>query len=854
MSQSKSGVMTGPGPWLEATVVWVLSASLIGLVAALTGYFLAPQVCVAATFVTALYVWIAGVDLRLSSEGRDWRPLLILILITLFFRLPTFHFVFGGQDEGVYVNMAHYIDRTGGIALKDDALDALKGSDFVDRYLAENRNSKVVSTRTDAQTYLSGIYVRNGQPDTLEFQFYHLFPVWMAIVGGIFGAPFVVYALTLFALLSVIFMYRLAGLMTGSRTAAFSAGLLLALNPLHAFFSKFPVTEVPALTFSLIGFTYLAMYWYASPIQRRRRWLLLSAGAFGALFVTRISGFMYLPFFIAMAMAVAIGDKDRRRCRDLQCWTAGVAFLFAMSVFYGLHWSRQYSLDIYDSSFDRIFQGHWRRGIACVVLAILTGWAGVLLLARRDDRLQRVMTELLRVARIAITPIAVLAVVVCIYRIHMLGWSEHFRGDVWLDTTWSFVGTRWLAFRVSSLATVMWYVGPFALVVFFIALLRRREDAGAEFLRLFSAGFLVYILLLQWIIPYGPYYARYLLSELVPCLLLFVVVAWSMLPVGWLRRAVAAVLIFTVFYSGVASFAQLGKNESEGLYEQLAKLLAPVDTGDVVLVDSLDPQLPDDSELKTAARFTFGAQAITVSRDSLAESAYLSALYGRYDDVFLISPLAKAPENFEPVDSSRIQMKAFEWGHSLPLRMVVREDMRLYLYHLTRPRFPLEREESFRAPGSWNGWLVTGWDAPEPGGVWSRGNHADIVIDPSDLPSVPAGIHLAFTAVGLVTPEHSRQRAIVKLNGVEVGQFIASYPDGLITVGLDISAAALSSGKKIRIGLDLPDAASPKSLGINEDLRMLAIQLRTLTANSIQAPDPAPAATTQELPAAPSTH
>lgn len=854
MSQSKSGVMTGPGPWLETTVVWILSASLIGLIATLAGLFFAPQVCVAATIVTALYIWIAGVDLRLSGQGRDWRPLLILVLITLFFRLPTYHFVFGGQDEGVYVNVAHYIDRTAGIALKDDALDALKDSSFVDRYLAENRNSKVVSTRTDAQAYLSGVYVRTGQPDTLEFQFYHLFPVWMAIVGGIFGAPFVVYALTLFALLSVVFIYQLAGLMTGSRTAAFVAGLLLALNPLHAFFSKFPVTEMLALAFSLVGFTYLAKYWYASPIQRRGRWLLLSAGAFGALFVTRISGFMYLPFFIAMAMAVAIGDDDRRRRRELQWWVAGVTILFSMSVIYGLHWSRQYSLDIYDSSFDRIFRGHWRKGVACIVLAILGAWAGVLLLARTGGRAQHVMAGLLRIARIAIAPIAILAVAVCAYRIYLLGWSEHFRGDVWLDTTWSFVGTHWLAFRVSSLATVMWYVGPFALVAFFIALLRRRDDAGEEFLRLFSAGFLVYILLLQWIIPYGPYYARYLLSELVPCLLLLLVVGWWMLPAGWWRRAAAVVLVFTACYSGVASFAQLGKSESEGLYEQLAKLLAPIDTGDVVLLDSLDPQLPDDSELKTAIRFTFGAQAITVSRDSLVESAYLSALYGRYDDVFLISPLAKAPENFELVDSSRIQMKAFEWAHSLPMHMVVREDMRLYLYHLKRPRFPLDREESFHAPGSWNGWLPSGWDSAEPGGVWSRGNHADIVIDPNDLPSVPAGLHLAFTAVGLVTPEHPRQRAIVKLNGVEVGQFVASYPDGLITIGLDISAATLSSGKKIRIGFDLPDAASPKSLGINEDLRMLAIQLRTLTVNSNQAPNSAPAAAIHEPPAAPSTH
>ena len=41
---------------LELLVVWVLAVSALGLVAALAGCFLAPQVCLAAFLLTGLYV------------------------------------------------------------------------------------------------------------------------------------------------------------------------------------------------------------------------------------------------------------------------------------------------------------------------------------------------------------------------------------------------------------------------------------------------------------------------------------------------------------------------------------------------------------------------------------------------------------------------------------------------------------------------------------------------------------------------------------------------------------------------------------------------------------------------------
>jgi 4-amino-4-deoxy-L-arabinose transferase-like glycosyltransferase len=823
---------------LELVVAWVLLSSGLGLAATLAHHFLAPQVCIAAALLTGIYAWC--IRRRRSPDpvpGVKPKHIMLLILVCLFFRLPAFSYVLGGQDEGIYVNMANYIARTGTLVAWDMPLDKLQGTPFVQTYLDENRTMPAHPELSKMEAYVNGIYVRSHSGTVLDFQFYHLFPVWMALAAGIFGSTFAVYALTLFALLSVVFMYRLTLVLTGSSKAAMVAGSLLALNPLHAFFSKFPVTEVPTLAFSLIGFTYLAMFWRAEEGSRHKRWLLLSMLSFGALFVTRISGFMYVPFLIAMAVASAANDTDRMRRKYMQFWVLGVVALYGVSVAYGLHWSRQYATDIYRASFERIFPSHWQLGVAALVMVALIVWTG--LVALTQTRMRPCINSFVVVPlRRAIAPIVLISLALGMYKIYRLGWTLHYRGDVWLDMQWGLAGSYWRAVESSSLAALFVYAGPLLPLAFLGLVLRRQDEPRIEFLRLFVAGFFVYIVLLQWTVPYGPYYARYLLSEAVPYMLLFTVAAWARMPRNAVRRILNAVLAITLIYSVIATAGQLGKNESDGVYQSLTQLLSPVDSGDIILLDTLAPGvgIPDNNELKTPIVYTFGFTAVTVSGASLANSAYIAALNARYDDVFLISPSAVTPEGFESLGSTRLQVKAYEWSHSFPHRLFMRDDARLFLYRLVRPIFPIGHPESFKAPGAWNEWLTSGWSDPEAGGVWSSGTHAEITIDPRQLSRVMQGIRLNFEVYGLVTAEHPRERIQVSVNDIAAGTPVVVYPNNQMQFDVAIPASDIGSSNRIHVTFDLPDAVTPKSLGMNNDPRVLGIQLQTLTVSPL---DPA---------------
>jgi hypothetical protein len=817
---------------LEWTVVWVVVASALGVASTLIGHFMAAQICVATTLLTALYGYRRQRE-PISGHPPKWAHIALLLLISLFFRLPAFNFVLGGQDEGLYVNMAQHIEQTGGLAVRDAALDNLQGGPFVERYLAENRDVYADDEGGKVGDFVLGFHVRSPGSSDLDFRFYPLFPVWMAIFSGIFGSAFGVYALTLFALLSVIFIYRLTLVLTNSPRAALWAGLLLALNPLHAFFSKFPVTEVPALALSLIGFTYLAMFWNAEPKARYARWLILSALGFGAMFVTRISGFMYVPFFIAMALAGSLADPDRSRQRLINGWVLATVALFALSVIYGLQWTHRYAVEIYRAAFEGAFHRHWRIGAAAVAVLILLLWPIIAFMGRQRDGLLP-GEFLVTLGRRAIGPIVIIGLILGIYKIYQLGWTTHFRGDAVLDTRWGLAGHQWLAVRASSLATLFVYLGPLLPLAFLGLVVRRKNDPRVEFLRLFTAGFFVYVVLLQWILPYGPYYARYLLSEMVPYGLLFIVFTWELMPQGNWRRTLTAVMAITLIYGGVASAAQLGKRENAGLYDSLSKLLAPVDSGDVILLDDDVKEGINISEIKTPMMFTFNRSVVTVSAADLANPSYIAALNLRYGEVFLVSLSAETPQGFASEGSTPINVWAFVWTHFYPRSVSVRESTILHLYRLVRPTFPLDDLQSFKAPGAWNEWLVDGWGALESNGVWSIGAHAEIDIDPQQLPRIAQGIRLNFGIHALVTPAHPQQRVLVSVNDLPAGDKTVVYPDADAQIDVKIPVATLSAGQKIRLRFDLPDAVTPNSIGLGGDPRLLAIMLETMTASALE--------------------
>lgn len=823
--------------FLECLVVWIVACSGIGLASALAHHFYAPQVLLLATMVTVLYAWKTRGRV-ISREGSvNGYVILSLLLVALFFRLPAFDYVLGGQDDGVYMNMAQHIDATGGIAVRDKPLEKIAGSPFESTYLAQNR--KVVPATGSHHTknvgqYVAGVYVKSRSGAKLQFQFYHLFSTFMAVVGGVFGASMAVYGLTLFSILSIFLAFRLTLLLTDSELAAAAAALLLAVNPLHVFFSKLPVTAIVAQAFSLAGFYFLALTWKTVEKHSQRAWLAISALCFGGIFFTRVTGFLYVPFVVGLALLFALYTKGRPPHRSVQYWALGVVALYVLSIGYGFHWSTIYVSDIYTVIASTIFHGHLRAGIVVICALVAMVWL-TLLIAVRLPRAAQVTRVLVDIARKLVVPTLFVGTLLGIYKIYLLGWTEKYRDSGFMfDSRWGIVHSHWKSLPASSLGTLFVYLGPLVVPMFLWLAVRRQRTAATEFLRLYAVAFFLYALLVMWVIPYGPFPARYLLTAVVPSLLLYVIVAWSTNTAGNERWFLGVGIAVSIAYMTITSFYQVGKVETHGLRSSIAALVAPVDKGDVILLDSLDHDLPNDSEMKTPLVYGHGLNVISVNAQSLGNENYLRFLANIYKDVYLLSPKKQAPTGFAYDGSRQIVVWAFANTHGFPSHLIPREKMNLYRFRLKSLPVPLGIELPFNAGSSMLNWLDTGWSFPEQWGVWSVAHQAYLMVPVTELAMGGHGVKLTLKLRAFVSKTYPRQRVEVSVDGEIVAKAVFQYPQTDRSLEIAVDSKRVEADSQMRIGLLLPDATSPRSLHMSNDPRVLGVGLESVKVDPLQ--------------------
>jgi hypothetical protein len=798
---------------LELLAIGLVAAGLIGLVTALCGVFYPAQIVLAAIACTASYGWWTRNAGGHAGPQPAAAHLLLILLVGLFFRAPPYFYVIGGQDEGVYVNMAEELARTGSLTPHDPVPDTLPEAAADAHYLRDNYQPR---------QYLPGVYAGDGNPPRLEFQFYHLFPVWMALFAGLFGPQAAVWALTFLALVSILFFHRVALALTGDRRAALAAGLLLAVNPLHAFFSKFPVSEVPLLAFSSMAFAFLARYWRGGA-RPPGRWLAIATAAMACVFTTRISGFFYLPFLLLLSAAVLLHESDRRRRRAVQLWVVSTVCLYAISVCYGLTWSGFYSRDIYQLSFAGLFGDHWSRIVVAAGAAVLAGWVA-LWAAARSHRVRKSLGDAWAAGRLGLGPVLVLIMLAGIRKPYLLGFTDRYLADPYM-VRFGLAGAHWFSVAASSLVAAAAYLCPLVFLSFIALLLWRRRDAATDLVLMLLSYFVVHVSLLEWFMPYQPYFARYLVSEFVPWTLLFVVCGWAGMQPGRGRKVLGLALAASGLYGVALSAAQLGKKEDDQAYQTLARLAAPIDGDDLLLIDDDHIRGFAVSELKTPLVYSFGLQVADVNAAALADSAYLEALRAGHGDVYLVSCSGVLPAAFRLIDTLPFRVLAYQWNQSPPTRTFWRIDARLNLFRLTRMETAAGAKIGFGVGGRGSDWLQEGWSIEEPWGTWAVGHRATLQIDRETLGGVAA---LRFDLRAFVTPAHSSQRVVLRV-GAETRELNFRYPDTAeLQTEIPLDPALQKAPRPLTIELKMPDAVSPQSLGLGRDKRVIGAGLSSI--------------------------
>lgn len=275
--------------------------------------------------------------------------LLVVLAVGTGIRLDPSPYLHGGQDQGIYVNVGHHIARTGRLRPVDRVMAGKVAGVSGELILAAHKiveqpeGSPLTGVREGR--WIAGLHVEDASEGRIVPAFFHLLPVWFALAELDFGFARSTWPLVLFASLSLLAAFALghrlaAGDATdaGDRARGIAVGLIaatsLAVHPLDLWISTFTVTENLARA-ALLGAAALSLE--AGRAERRGEpaavllgvlaGLLFAAGAF-----TRGS---MLALAIVLALVLVLvrrGSAPRSRTALLAALVVGTTLAAVQAI------------------------------------------------------------------------------------------------------------------------------------------------------------------------------------------------------------------------------------------------------------------------------------------------------------------------------------------------------------------------------------------------------------------------------------------------------------------------------------------------------------------------------------------
>jgi hypothetical protein len=664
--------------YFVASVYLLSLLSLIAIALLSVGFFSLRNVAIGAAVSAAVSLWALR---HRSFMGRArWRDLGILgvLLLAISFRSNPTTFLNGGQDPGVYSAMALHFARTGSLELKDTLLADISDNKEITSYYLKRSMHRLREKRPNkwVGNMLPGVYLTNLEKNQWDFQFYALHPMWLAIGNWMFGLQGQSWILVLFSTLTVLSAFFITQRITGGYAPSLCAAFLLAINPGHAYFATFPVSETVA------GFFFLSAIY----LLLDKRFIGFLAPLL-ALFLTRITGFITAPLLLASLGWMAVRRRDPR-----PIWAGcGVIVAYAISFYWGLTFAPHYSFDIYKSKLG-LARGSLQYA-GTLFLGALAAWAIFGFAVIRYHKRLRLLTDLLARRRYAVSGcIIVLLIGVCVYRGYQLGFTDYYHHHRWYARRWKMAGHGWLSISYLSINTLRLLLSSVGLFGFFTGLFLvgaaacRRSTLAP--LALLATGFSLVFLVGQLTTPITYYFARYLVSEVVPlaciCAAVALYLAGRFLPWrgGYLFPLFSASVLISVWPALIGKMSAI---EGEGISRAVECLDEITGANSVLLMDRQGLAFGAYS-YSTPLRLGFGKRVYSVLyNDFRGDPAKLDALVSYFQgkglEVFLVSSNAQwsGRSGFQNALTIPIEQKLLLGRARLPSRFWRRtRTLRLY--------------------------------------------------------------------------------------------------------------------------------------------------------------------------------
>lgn len=604
---------------LEVILLFLTFSGLSGLVLLEFGKFSPVYAIVMSVALTVLSIFL----FRFKVSIRDKRFDLVILLIILFglvIRIQPWMYLEGGQDQGVYVSLSKQYEINGSRYFEDNAL-----KDVPDTLKSTYSNER-------GGWFALG-FLRNSE-GKIYSNFYPLHPIMLSVGGAIFGSENRVYILTVFSVISIIFAYLLTKDVSGSNMAGYFAAILISVNPLHLYFSKFPVTEVMTLALNLSSLYYLYLAWK----KKDFRFFLFNLLLINVIFYTRLTWIFSLPVYcISILLMIVYSDDEIFKKKIyaylillLSTFLASFAFYyFRMPFLY-----KNFLRDIFDYIPSTIFY------TTIIIFPVL-----LLLIDRYFREKIKSFFELLYKYRSWIfLTFFLIILIISAKNFYTMVFTERYVGTRY-DYFWGMAKGGWIVLKDLTISSLMIYVTPLGLLGLLVASFKLDNPNKVMLLTLLYI-YLIFNFYIVKYIPYHFYYARYQLSEIIPLMLIFIAIL--SIDKIWRYLLFIPILLYSIIYIPFISFqGQVGTTPS---FFEKVKSTVPSDA--VVLY--FNPLEWSDNFIFFPLKYYFNIKSIRVDT-----SEDLTSYLKEMNNVYVLSTVS--PEKLP--DLKFVKKLNFEKGY-----------------------------------------------------------------------------------------------------------------------------------------------------------------------------------------------
>ena len=307
---------------INTIFLYISTVSIFNVILLSTGYFY-PLISVFGSLILLFLIFIVFKINIVRERGIFSLLFLGIILLAIFFRISPNLYLTGGQDQGSYVSLSKQYEINHSLYIKDELRESL------------SEDSKDIYDKSGAATML-GVKPLDLEESVFYMPFYPVSPSWMSIFGTLFGSDNRVYAISMFAILSILAIYLFSYEISGRRkSVGLTAAFLLAINPLHVYFSKVPLTEIVSLSFFFFSLYFLVKFYNDYKEGEIKKFsFFLSLLSATVLFYTRMSALIFSPIIVLIPILSLLFVKERKLTKYLTIYSIfwflslGISYLF----------------------------------------------------------------------------------------------------------------------------------------------------------------------------------------------------------------------------------------------------------------------------------------------------------------------------------------------------------------------------------------------------------------------------------------------------------------------------------------------------------------------------------------------